>query len=63
MGREVASASRLLEELGSLDPFADVLWFLRMNPLVATFGVADYQTKAQEEVERGVTEAPDMKCL
>ncbi|OCH83934.1 hypothetical protein OBBRIDRAFT_840085 [Obba rivulosa] len=40
--------------LESLDPFADVLWFLRMNQLVVTFEFADYQQKAQEELDRGV---------
>ncbi|OCH90074.1 hypothetical protein OBBRIDRAFT_696197, partial [Obba rivulosa] len=45
--------SRMLEELERLDPFADVLWFLRMNPLAATFEFADYQAKAQDEIDRG----------
>ncbi|KAF7792255.1 hypothetical protein EIP86_003291 [Pleurotus ostreatoroseus] len=44
-------SSRLLEQLERLDPFADILPFLRTNRLVATFEYADFQERAQEELE------------
>ena len=44
-------SSRLLEQLERLDPFADILPFLRVNRLVATFEFADFQVRAQEEID------------
>ena len=41
--------SRLLEDLEDLEPFADILWFLRMNPMVATFEFVNWQLRDEEE--------------
>ena len=51
--RNWAPRSRILEVLESLDPFTNILWFLKINPLVATFEYADVQAQAQEELENG----------
>lgn len=51
--RNWAPRSRILEVLESLDPFTNILWFLKYNPLVATFEYADVQEQAQEELGNG----------
>lgn len=51
--RSWAPDSRLLEQLERLDPFADILPFLRRNPLLVTFELADYQQRAEEELDNG----------
>ena len=51
--RKWAPRSRLLQNLEDLDPFAEVLWFLRKNPMVATFEFVDWQLKAEEELANG----------
>ncbi|OCH84422.1 hypothetical protein OBBRIDRAFT_408341 [Obba rivulosa] len=34
-----------------------------MNPLAATFEFADYQAKAQDEIDRGVSDGPYLTSL
>ena len=55
--------SRLLEDLENLDPFADILWFLRMNPMVATFEFVDWQLKAEEELANGAEDGAHCNLL
>ena len=56
--RKWAPRSRLLDSIVRLDPFADVLWFLKHNPLAATFEFVDYQAQALAELERGAPDGP-----